>query len=147
MYQIQEVDGCDEDVADCLADLHRQTFYDSAAVPDFEAGHWWTACEHGCAIGFAGLVPSEIVPDAGYFCRVGVMREHHGHGLQLRLMRVAEWRARRNGWSCIVSDTTDNVFSANNFIRGGYRLFQPKSPWGWANTLYWLKNIGPVVGR
>lgn len=37
------------------------------------------------------------------------------------------------------SDTTDNVVSANNFIRAGYRLFEPRSPWGWAHTLYWRK--------
>jgi phage terminase large subunit len=38
-----------------------------------------------------------------------------------------------------------NVVSANNFIRAGYRLFEPKSPWGWANTLYWRKTLGPSV--
>jgi hypothetical protein len=39
------------------------------------------------------------------------------------------------------SDTTDNIFSANNFIRAGYQLFQPQSPWAWPNTLYWRKAI------
>jgi phage terminase large subunit len=42
------------------------------------------------------------------------------------------------------SDTTDNVVSANNFIRAGYRLFQPHSPWGWTNTLYWRKVLSPA---
>ncbi|WP_315729627.1 MULTISPECIES: GNAT family N-acetyltransferase [unclassified Bradyrhizobium] len=143
MYHIREVDACDEDVADSLADLHRQTFLDRAALPDFDAGHWWIAYEQGVPVAFAGLVPSSIGSEAGYFCRVGVAREHCGRGLQLRLMRAAEWRGRRNGWSCIVSDTTDNVISANNFIRGGYRLFRPQSPWGWSSTLYWRKLIEP----
>jgi hypothetical protein len=39
------------------------------------------------------------------------------------------------------SDTTDNIFSANNFIRAGYQLFQPQSPWAWPNTLYRRKAI------
>jgi phage terminase large subunit len=39
------------------------------------------------------------------------------------------------------SDTTDNVASANNFIRAGYRLYQPQHPWGWPHTLYWRKFI------
>ena len=56
------------------------------------------------------------------------------NALQLRLMRALESRARRNGWGCIVSDTTDNVASANNFIRAGYRLYQP-------HTLYWRKSM------
>jgi hypothetical protein len=63
------------------------------------------------------------------------------NGLQLRLMRALESRARHNGWSCIVSDTTDNLASANNFIRAGYRLYQPQHPWAWPNTLYWRKSI------
>ena len=63
------------------------------------------------------------------------------NGLQLRLMRALESRARHNGWSCIVSDTTNNLASANNFIRAGYRLYQPQYPWAWPNTLYWRKSL------
>jgi phage terminase large subunit len=40
------------------------------------------------------------------------------------------------------SDTTDNIASANNFIKSGYRLYQPQFPWGWPHTLYWRKVIG-----
>ena len=64
-----------------------------------------------------------------------------GNGLQLRLMRALESRARHNGWSSVVSDTTGNLYSANNFIRAGYRLYQPQQPWAWPNTLYWRKSI------
>jgi phage terminase large subunit len=39
------------------------------------------------------------------------------------------------------ADTTDNIASANNFIRAGYRLYQPPHPWGWPRTLYWRKSI------
>jgi hypothetical protein len=60
---------------------------------------------------------------------------------ELRLMRALESRARHNGWSAVVSDTTDNLASANNFIRAGYRLYQPQAPWAWGNTLYWRKFI------
>jgi phage terminase large subunit len=62
------------------------------------------------------------------------------NALQLRLMRALESRARHNGWRCIVSDTTDNPASANNFIRAGYRL-KPQYPWAWPNSLYWRKPI------
>jgi len=63
------------------------------------------------------------------------------NGLQLRLMRALESRARQIGWDAVVSDTTDNLASANNFIRAGYRLYQPPCPWAWPNTLYWRKSI------
>ena len=76
--------------------------------------------------------------NAAYFRRVGVMRQHWGRGLQLRLSRDLEARARYNGWYSIISDTTANLPSTNNFIRAG-KLFHPRIPWGWLNTLYWRK--------
>ena len=143
MYRIREVDGFDDDVADLLRDLHHLTFFENAPMPEFDVGHWWLAfCDDSLPVAFAGLAPSTHIRNAGYFCRVGVLPDHRGSSLQVRLMRRMECRTRRNGWCCVVSDTTDNLASANNFIRAGYRLFQPEYPWGWTNTLYWRK---PVV--
>ena len=142
MYRIREVDGFDDDVADVLGDLHRLTFFENAPMPGFDAGHWWLVyCNDGSPVAFAGLAPSTHVRNAGYFCRVGVLPDYRGSSLQVRLMRGMECRARRNGWCCVVSDTTDNLTSANNFIRAGYRLFRPLYPWGWSNTLYWRKPV------
>ena len=141
MYRIREVDGDDDEIADTLADLHRLTFFESATIPEFDQGHWWLAYYGWLPVAFAGLVPSTHAHNAGYFCRVGVIRNHCGNGLQLRLIRAMEWRAGRKGWRCIVSDTTDNLISANNFIRAGYRLYRPEYPWGWPNTLYWHKSL------
>jgi GNAT superfamily N-acetyltransferase len=141
LYRIREVDAEDEEVTDTLSDLHRLTFFESAPLPAFDWGHWWLAFHQSVPIGFAGLVPSTHVDNAGYFCRVGVTRFHCGNSLQFRLMRALELRARRNGWSWVVSDTTDNVVSANNFIRSGYQLYRPREPWGWPHTLYWRKQI------
>ena len=141
MYRIREVDGEDDDVAATLSDLHRLTFFKSAPMPAFDWGHWWHAFREGAPVAFAGLVRSAYAEDAGYFCRVGVLEEHWGRALQLRLLRAAERRARGNGWRLIISDTTDNVASANNFIRAGYRLYRPRCPWGWPHTLYWRKPI------
>jgi hypothetical protein len=142
MYRIREVDGSDDDIADMLADLHRLTFFDGAAIPEFDQGHWWLAFHAEMPVAFAGIVPSTRAFNAGYFCCVGVLRKYCGHALQLRLTRALESRARRNGWSTVVSDTTENLVSANNFIRAGYRLYQPQTPWAWPNTLYWRKSIG-----
>lgn len=141
MYRIREVDGQDEEVADTLAELHRRTFFDRARIPQFDDGHWWLVFDGAEPVAFAGLVPSTHIANAGYFCRVGVLRQHAGRRLQLRLMRALEMRARRNGWRLIISDTTDNVTSANNFIRAGYQLYQPKTPWAWSHSLYWWKSM------
>ncbi len=139
MYRIRIVDADDDETAETLGDLHRLTFFDGAAVPKFESGAWWIAYHDDDAIAFAGVVPSTHARNSGYFCRVGVLRRHWGRGLQLRLMRAVEVRARRLGWDSIVSDTTDNPVSANNFIRAGYRLYEPDAPWAWSHTLYWRK--------
>jgi hypothetical protein len=141
MYRIREVDGHDEEIADTLADLHRLTFFDGASIPEFDQGHWWLAFDATMPVGFAGVVAATRAYNAGYLCRVGVLKKHYGNALQLRLMRALESRARHNVWCCIVSDTTDNLASANNFIRAGYRLYQPQYPWAWPNTLYWRKSI------
>jgi len=141
MYRIREVDGEDDDVAATLSDLHQLTFFKSAPMPVFDWGHWWVAFWHATPVAFAGVVPSTYAENAGYFCRVGVLQEHWGRSLQLRLMRAAEARARNNGWAAIISDTTDNIASANNFIRGGYRLYRPRYSWGWPHTLYWRKSM------
>ncbi|MDE2377293.1 MAG: GNAT family N-acetyltransferase [Bradyrhizobium sp.] len=116
-----------------------QWLLDSAAVPQFDQGVWWLAHQGDQAVAFAGVVASARERNSGYFCRVGVSEKHRGHALQLRLMRAMEARARREGWVSIVSDTTDNAASANNFIRAGYRLYAPDVPWGWTHTLYWRK--------
>ena len=140
-YVIREVDGHDDEIADVLSELHRSTFFDGASIPAFDWGNWWLAYCERTPVAFAGLVPSTLVRNAGYFCRVGVLRRHWGHRLQLRLMRALEGRARRSGWSCVVSDTTGNIASANNFIRAGYRMYRPPCPWAFPDTLYWRKGL------
>ena len=139
MYRIRIVDADDDDVAETLTDLHRLTFFDGASVPQFEFGAWWLAYHNDDAVAFAGVIPSTHVRNGGYFSRVGVLRRHWGRGLQLRLTRAIEAKGRRIGWHSIVSDTTDNPVSANNFIKAGYQLYEPDAPWAWSNTLYWKK--------
>ena len=139
MYRIRMVDASEYDVAETLADLHRLTFFEAAAMPQFDLGAWWLAYHGDDAVAFAGVVPSTCARDSGYLSRVGVMQQHWGRGLQRRLMRAIEARGRRMGWNGIVSDTTDNLVSANNFIKAGYRLYEPEIPWAWPHTLYWRR--------
>ncbi len=45
------------------------------------------------------------------------------------------------GFKSIVSDTTKNLASANNFIACGYRTYMPKVPWSFEAAVYWRKEI------
>jgi GNAT superfamily N-acetyltransferase len=138
-YQIREIDG--EDEQDTLAHLHKLTFLSDAPAPDFAHGHWWLAYSYRKPVAFAGVIAATREVNAGYFIRVGVLRGHRGGGLQLRFMRTIERKARQNGWCQVVSDTTDNIPSANNFIRAGYHLYQPQTPWSFPHALYWRKEL------
>lgn len=141
-YRIRLVDAEDEDIAETLTVLHQLSFFDTAPIPAFDQGYWWIGYLGEEPVSFASLSESDRYPLTGYFKRVGVLLAHRGKGLQARHMRAIDARARRNGWTSIVSDTTDNPPSANNFIRaGGWRIFAPLSPWAFPHSIYWMKNL------
>jgi len=54
MYRIRMIDASDDDVADTLAELHRLTFFDTAAMPEFDLGAWWLAYQGDQAVTSAG---------------------------------------------------------------------------------------------
>ena len=96
----------------------------------------------GVPTSIGGVGGGAYVDDDGIFTLKSITDRHVGQGLQRRLMRVAERRSHRNGFNWMISDTPDNIRSANNFIRGGYQLYRPGIPWAFAQTLYWRKFIG-----
>lgn len=144
VYRVREVDGDDEEIADILHDLHVETFGHDEYIPEFDNGHWWLAWAvdgRREIAGFCGLTKSQGDRLSGYLKRAGVLRPHRGQGLQRRFVRVREARARRNGWTRMITDTTDNPSSANNLIKCGYRIFTPVEPWFRQDTIYWEKSL------
>jgi len=115
----------------------------------FKHGYWWLALktDHPDAVGeveaavaFAGMVPFTL-PNIGYMKRCFVMPGHHGHGLQYRLLKARELKARQLGWTCLVSECrSDNKHSANNFRRAGFEPFEPEQPWT-PDSVFFRKHI------
>lgn len=144
-YRIKRVDGNDEEIAELLRDLHDEIFGDSAPQVHPEEGWWWIAYavdETRDIAGFCWVKPTTALPRTmAYLARAGVRLSHRGAGLQRRFVRVREALCRRLGFEQIVTDTTDNPASANNLIRCGYLTYRPQSPWGFSNTIYWMKNL------
>lgn len=139
-YTIREVDG--EEEGDTLKELHEGTFADAATAPDFAQGFWWIAYdENKEPAGFAGMVPAQQRVAGGYLIRAGVLPKHRGHGLQSRLIRVRQAKAKRLGWLSLVTDTNDNPPSANNLIRHGFRMYDPAWAYALPTSLYWEKRI------
>lgn len=139
-YSLAAVRGDDDTTGRVLRDLHERVFEDTAPQIMPHVGHWWIAWLGDVAAGFAGMEPE---PDGvtGYLTRSGVLPEHRGHKLQVRLIRAREAKARELALTRMVSDTTGNIPSANSLIRAGYRLYEPVKRWAYDDSLYWQKQL------
>lgn len=137
-YRIRKVDGFEYRAE--LRTLHDATFGDEAPMPRFAKGDWWIVTYMGEPVAFAGMEPGTLYRRYAYFHRVGVMPAHRGQGLQRKLMRRLELEARAQGYAGLMSDT-NSAYSGNNFIRTGWKLFEPKHPWALKSSYYWRKNF------
>lgn len=104
-------------------------------------GWWWLGTDNKQVAAFCLLTPSSQWSDTVYLARSGVLPAWRGKGLQKRMINLREKFARTKGYSWIISDTTDNVPSANSLISRGYKLYCPRKPWGVDLTLYWRKKL------
>ncbi len=140
-YQIHEVDGIlNQDVIERFNSLVPATF-PLLKLHHLELGYWWLAYHDEIPVAFAGMVPFDPFPSVGYFKRCYVLPNHHGHGLQYRLMMARELKARQLGWTMLVSEChASNEHSANNFRRAGFERADPEQPWA-RDSVYWLKHL------
>jgi GNAT superfamily N-acetyltransferase len=135
-----QVDPSDLDVKEQLVELQRACLpHDTLYFPD--QGVWWLAYHRRTPVAFACLCPSEQTPQGVYLGRCGVTHAARGKGVQRKLIRVRLAWAKRHGYKWAVSDTTDNVPSANNLIACGFRLYTPKVLYSFARALYWRKRL------
>jgi len=144
VYRIREVDASYEEIAEIIQEFNKaEEQWPLLTDNELYGLHcsWWLAYFKREPVAFAGVVPSRLYHDTGYLKRSYVMPYHRGHGLQLRFFRVREKKARSIGWKTLISETTDALHSANNFIRAGYRLFEPKERWAFERSLYWKKTL------
>ncbi len=136
VYVLREVGG--EKQRDLLTHLQRECFPEDP-LEDPGRGYWWVMLADGEPAGFCSIRDLKGNPDTGYLSRAGVMPAHRGRGLQRRLIRVRLRKARKVGWTRVVTTTYDNPASANNLIACGFRLYVPQTPWGADGTLYWTR--------
>jgi GNAT superfamily N-acetyltransferase len=142
LYRIREVDASEDDIAETIREFNKmEPQWPALRDNELEGEHcyWWLAYLDKDPVAFAGVVPSYRYENAGYLKRSGVLPDHRGHGLQKRFFKVREQKARKIGWTMLVSETTDTIWSGNNFIRAGYMMFEPSERWAFKNSLYWKK--------
>lgn len=131
---------CGIENEDILTELHQECF-DGDSLPDFDQEYWWLAYDDKEPIAFAGMHKSRSWHNVGYMCRVGVLPEYRGNGLQKRLIRTRLAHAKRHGWVAVITDTYDNPPSSNSLISCGFKLYNPENPWSFKNALYWIKRL------
>jgi GNAT superfamily N-acetyltransferase len=140
-FNIYKVDCRRPEIVSILVHLQKQCLPRDRPY-DVSRGHWWIVyTEGGKPIGFAGLVRSNAWVDCGYLCRAGVMREFRGNGLQKRLVKVREQKAKRLNWNWLITDTYRNPASSNSLISCGFKLYEPSVPWSFKYALYWRKKL------
>ena len=142
--RIREVDASDEEHAEIIHEFNREAVPTFPALTDDELEgencFWWIAYVGRKPVGFAGVVPSRHYPMGGYLKRSYVTPRHRG-GFQVRFLQARERKARKIGWKMLVTETvTYNCHSANNLIKCGYRLFNPKEKWA-TDSVYWRKDL------
>jgi GNAT superfamily N-acetyltransferase len=140
VIRIRPIDGKQEAAAALLLYL-QLSILDGDVPMEPSSGYWWVAYDGALPVGFAAVSQSVRWSDTGYLCRAGVIRSHRGKGLQKRLIRVRERKARQVGWKWLITDTYSNPASSNSLISCGYRIFKPSQPWSFDSAIYWRKAL------
>jgi RimJ/RimL family protein N-acetyltransferase len=139
-YRVEEVNG--ETFSATIAEFNQLISVWPPLKPNhYSDGYWWITFLQDEPVAFAGLVPFEPFPNIGYCKRCLVKPDHHGHGLQFRMLAARELKAKQLGWTHLVSECLiDNLWSAANFRKAGYRQCEPEQPWA-KNSIYWVKEL------
>ena len=138
MFRIKRVMEMSQTTEQAIRFLQKECLpLDTVLSP--KVGWWWMAYCDGRLAGFAAMLQSSKIPQAAYLARAGTLEAFRGRGLQKKLIRERLKFAKDLGLTQAITDTTDNVASANALIATGFRMFEPDDPWGSPNTLYWRK--------
>lgn len=140
-YHIRLVNTFDPEIETLLVRMQRECLPGDAPLPPY-IGYWWIAyTEDGQPAAFASMKPSTRWQQTGYLSRSGVLLPHRGRGLQKRLIRVRTRKAKDLGWLWLLSDTSQNPESSNSLISCGFRMYEPREPYGLDTSIYWRKKL------
>lgn len=106
-------------------------------------GYYWLVFKENRPVGFAGLhiLTRTKEYETVFFSRAGVLKAHRGHGLGQRLLRVRLNLAKKLEMRTVITYTIDNIPSANNLIKAGFRLYEPNYYYAGEEATYWKKEL------
>lgn len=144
-FKTKPIDPSDLMVMQAVREMAIECFPEGALSRAREVpgtGYWWVTKSGDSDAAFAGLKPSVRHPGVGYLALSGVLKKFRGHGLQRKLIRLRIRHAKRLGWTAVVTETIDNIHSANNLIDCGFRMYEPEFRWSKCKeAIYWRKLI------
>ncbi|RLI46826.1 hypothetical protein DRO61_08760 [Candidatus Bathyarchaeota archaeon] len=109
-------------------------------IYDTNGADWWIVWdENHNPVGYCGVV---LYGDFAVHKRCGVLPTARGQGLQKKMLRLRENFAKKKGAESIYTYVSvQNVISANNLIKVGYRVYNPEWRWGGDDFLYVEKKL------
>ena len=103
-----------------------------------KALHWLVRDENKNPVGFCILTIMKY--GTAFLSFSGILEEARGNGLQCRMIRVRERKARKEGVKKLISYTKmHNIQSSHNLQKCGFELYAPEEPYADKDCLYWLK--------
>ena len=145
-FHFQRVDADEDDIHELLSEMQKECLpADKLYFP--ANGVWWVGYYGSTPVAFCCISPSQQLPDGCYLGRAGVMPDYRGNALHCRMIRIRTRWAKKQGYTTVVSDTTDNNPSANNLITCGFRLYVPRIVYGPSRALYWKLDLCPTKTR
>ena len=100
---------------------------------------WWVILDTGIIIAYCGCLYSENIC---VFVRAWVHEPYRGNGLQRRMISIREKAARLFKCYALVTYTlTDNIHSANNLIRRGFKIHDPQYKYVGKGVIYFIKSV------
>lgn len=100
---------------------------------------WWVLVDAGVIIAYCGCLYSEKVC---VFVRAWVHEPYRGKGLQRRMIAIREKAAKLfNCYAVVTYTMTDNIHSANNLIRRGFKIHDPQYKYVGKGVIYFIKSV------
>lgn len=122
-----------------VRELDHKWFGKGTELPFGPKSRGWFLMDGGAIVGYCVL---GLYEGYAFLSRAAIDKEYRGKNVQLRLIRVREAAARRAGYTRIITYTSDdNMRSANNLLKAGYRLYIPQQKFGVKHALYFEKTL------
>ena len=103
---------------------------------------WWVIKVEGEIIAYCGAI---FTDDICIFNRAWVRKDYRGLGIQQRLIEARLKEAKLLGcYRAITYTIPSNIYSANNLITKGFKLYSPQFSWVGKGQLYFFKDLLPL---